>query len=354
MNVKEGPAQVAGRKRYNLSGAAAGGDGEEETGNMLEQDQVEAGVKLARGIVDNIENVIFGKDDVVRLVVATLIADGHALIEDVPGTGKTSLVRALANSIDCSFSRIQFTPDVMPSDITGYSVFNQKTREFDFRTGGVHACIVLADEINRASAKTQSAMLEAMEERQVTVDGVTRPLPEPFMVLATQNPVEQYGTYPLPEAQVDRFMIKLNMGYPDFAKEVSILRRPHGARKDLTCVATGADVMDLRQLARQVHASDEVCTYIVQLVTATRGSAEVTLGSSPRGGLATLALCRAWALLDGRGYVTPDDVKALVPYTLAHRIHLTPEARSQGVTEHDVVSSVLARVAVPVATEGAR
>lgn len=319
---------------------------------MLDQTQVEQGRSLANAIINNVESVVFGKDESVRLVVAALIADGHVLIEDVPGTGKTSLVAALAHSIDCSFSRIQFTPDVMPSDITGYSVFNQKTREFEFRPGGVNACIVLADEINRASAKTQSALLEAMEERQVTVDGVTHKLPQPFMVLATENPVEQYGTYPLPEAQVDRFMAKLSIGYPAFNEEVRILRRDLDAKANLKAVASADDVLQLRALAREVYASDDVCSYIVEIIAATRSNTEITLGSSPRGGLATLAFCRAWALINGRGYVTPDDVKALVPYTLCHRIRLSSEARVQGRTERDVIATLLASIAVP-ATSGA-
>ncbi len=318
---------------------------------MLDSNQVAEGCALATRIVDNIETVVFGKDESVRLIVAALIADGHILIEDVPGTGKTSLVAALAHSVDCAFSRIQFTPDVMPSDITGYSVFNQKTREFEYRPGAVLANIVLADEINRASAKTQSALLEAMEERQVTVDGETHRLPQPFMVLATQNPVEQYGTYPLPEAQIDRFLVKLSIGYPAFGEEVRILRRDLDAKASLKAVATADDVLRLRRLAQDVHVSDDVCSYIVQIVAATRDHSEIALGSSPRGGLATLAFCRAWALLDGRGYVAPDDVKALVPYTLCHRMQLSPEAKVQGRTERDVLNAILSSIAVPTSAE---
>ena len=318
---------------------------------MLEPSQVAEGSALAQRIVDNIETVVFGKSEAVRQIVAALIADGHVLVEDVPGTGKTSLVAALAHSVSCDFSRIQFTPDVMPSDITGFSVFNQKTREFEFRPGAVMANIVLADEINRASAKTQSALLEAMEERQVTVDGTTYPLPKPFMVLATQNPVEQYGTYPLPEAQVDRFLIKLSIGYPAFAEEVRILNRALDAKAKLGPVATREEVLHLQTLARSVHASGDVCNYIVQIVAATRNNPEVELGSSPRGGLATLAICRAWALMNGRGYVTPDDVKLLVPYTLCHRLQLTPDARVQGRTARQVIASILSSIAVPATAE---
>lgn len=318
---------------------------------MLDQAQITRGQGVAQAIVDNVKTVVYGKDDAVRLVVAALIADGHVLIEDVPGTGKTSLVAALVHSVDCTFSRIQFTPDVMPSDITGYSIFNQKTREFEFRAGSVHANVVLADEINRASAKTQSALLEAMEERQVTVDGTTYSLPEPFMVLATQNPVEQYGTYPLPEAQVDRFMAKLSIGYPDFSDEVRVLERDLDAKARVRPVASAADVMELRSLARDVTASHDVLAYIVQIVNATRTHAELALGSSPRGGLATLAFCRACALMDGRGYVTPDDVKALVPYTLCHRVRLTSEAKVAGRTSADVIAAILASVAVPTSAQ---
>lgn len=315
---------------------------------MLERAQVEQGRAVAGRIIDNIETVVYGKSESVRLVVAALIADGHVLIEDVPGTGKTSLVRALAHSVSCDFRRIQFTPDVMPSDITGFSVFNQKTREFEFRPGSVMANIVLADEINRASAKTQSALLEAMEERQVTVDAQTYTLPKPFMVLATQNPIEQYGTYPLPEAQIDRFLAKISIGYPDFAEEVRVLRRDLDARANLSAVATAADVLELRRLARDVHVSDDVCNYIVEIVAATRSHTEIALGSSPRGGLATLAFAKAWALLEGRGYVTPDDVKKLVPYTLCHRLQLAPEAKIQGRSASDMLASVVSGIAVPV------
>lgn len=302
---------------------------------------------MARRIIDNIETVVYGKSDSVQLVVTALMADGHILIEDVPGTGKTSLVSALAHSISCDFRRIQFTPDVMPSDITGFSVFNQKTREFEFRPGSVMANIVLADEINRASAKTQSALLEAMEERQVTVDAQTYALPQPFMVLATQNPIEQYGTYPLPEAQIDRFLVKISIGYPDFADEVRVLRRNLDARANLGAVATAQDVLELRRLVREVHVSDDVCNYIVEIVAATRSNTEIALGSSPRGGLATMAFAKAWALVQGRGYVTPDDVKKLVPYTLCHRLQLAPEAKIQGRAARDVLASVVSGIAVP-------
>lgn len=262
------------------------------------------------------------------------------------------LLGALARSVSCAYSRIQFTPDVMPSDITGFSVFNQKTREFEFRAGAVQANVVLADEVNRACAKTQSALLEAMEERQVSVDGATHALPEPFMVVATQNPVEQYGTYPLPEAQMDRFMVRLSVGYPAFVDEVRILRRERGARRSLGAVVSREEVLELQGLADEVHASDDVCNYIVQVVAATRTHPEVQLGCSPRSGLATLAFCRARALMEGRGYVTPDDVKAAVPHTLCHRIQLTSEARVQGRSAEQVLASILASIAVPAGAKG--
>ena len=303
---------------------------------------------LMDAIVQNIEQVVYGKPEVVRLVVAALAAEGHVLLEDVPGTGKTSLASALASSVNCYFRRIQFTPDVMPSDINGFSIYNQKTNDFEFRPGAVMANIVLADEINRASPKTQSALLEAMEESQVTVDGETHVLSQPFFVIATQNPIEQYGTYPLPEAQVDRFMCRLSIGYPARESELKILRRDADAKARLRPVTTALDVLRLREVVRTVHASDDVCAYILNVVQATRTSPDLVLGSSPRGGLATLALARAWALLHGRAYVTPDDVKKLAPYTLCHRLILTADERARGKTVDKVFSELLRGVRVPL------
>lgn len=303
---------------------------------------------LMTSVVNNIEQVVYGKTDVVRLVVATLAAEGHVLLEDVPGTGKTSLASALASSVNCYFRRIQFTPDVMPSDISGFSIYNQKTNDFEFRPGAVMANIVLADEINRASPKTQSAMLEAMEEAQVTVDGETHVLPQPFFVIATQNPIEHYGTYPLPEAQVDRFMCRLSLGYPTRASELKILRREADAKANLRPVTTALDVLKLREVTRTVHASDDVCAYILNIVEATRTSPDLMLGASPRGGLATLALARAWALLKGRHYVVPDDIKTLAPYTLRHRLILSSEAHAKGKTVNKVFDDLLAHVSVPL------
>lgn len=306
---------------------------------------------MFEAIVDNIEKVIVGKRESVELVVMSLVAKGHVLLEDMPGTGKTTLVSAMAKSIDCGFKRIQFTPDVMPSDVTGFSIFNQKTNDFEFRPGAVMTNLVLADEINRASAKTQSAMLEAMEERQVTVDGETRKLAEPFMVLATQNPIEQYGTYPLPEAQLDRFLIKISMGYLKMDEEVRAVLEADGAKAALEPVATAEDVLALREAAAKIHVSPAVARYAVQITASTREAKECSFGASPRGSKSLIGLARAHALLRGRTYVTPDDVKYLAPFALCHRIALTHEAKMDGRTPQDVVAALLDSVAVPALTD---
>ena len=313
----------------------------------LEQEQVEAARAVIDEVVSSIDAVIQGKHEEVELVVLALMARGHVLLEDLPGTGKTTLVSTLARSIDCDFSRIQFTPDVMPSDVSGFSIYNQKTQEFDYRPGGVMSNLVLADEINRASAKTQSALLEAMEERQVTVDGVTRKLEEPFMVLATQNPIEQFGTYPLPEAQLDRFMAKLSLGYPEFEQEVSVLRLGDDAKEAVRPVASKEKVLEVRATVKAVYASDIVLRYIVQIVSASRNNTEVTIGSSPRGGLALLALARARAVARGRSFVMPDDVKTLAPCVLRHRVALSHEAKVRGRTPDEVIASMLGGIEVP-------
>lgn len=316
---------------------------------MLDKQTAAGASKVLGQVIDNVETVIVGKREAVELVVCSLVARGHVLLEDLPGTGKTSLVRALSKSVDCGFSRIQFTPDVMPSDVTGFSIFNQKTRDFEFRPGGVMSNLVLADEINRASAKTQAALLEAMEERQVTVDGETHKLDEPFMVLATQNPIEQYGTYPLPEAQLDRFLIKLSMGYPLMEEEVKVVLESKAAKARIQSVTTAADLVALQDLAEEVHVSPAVARYAVQVCAATRTMRECSCGASPRGSIALISLARANALLRGRTYVMPDDIKYLAPYVLSHRIILTHEAKVAGRDAESVVASILDSVAVPLA-----
>ena len=317
---------------------------------LSENSAKEAASKIA-DVVANVETVIQGKHEPVQLVVLALIARGHVLLEDLPGTGKTTLVSTLAKSVECDFRRIQFTPDVMPSDVTGFSVYNQQTNAFEFRPGGVMSNLVLADEINRASAKTQSALLEAMEERQVTVDSKTFKLEEPFMVLATQNPIEQYGTYPLPEAQLDRFLIKLSMGYLKMDEEVRAIMEADDAKEALRPVCSAADIMSLRAAAKKVRVSTPVARYAVQIAMATREVKELTFGSSPRGSKALVNLARAYALMRGSDYVTPDDIKYLAPYVLCHRIALTHEAKMDGHTPESVVSTLIDSIAVPTLSD---
>ena len=313
---------------------------------MLTEEQAGQAARMLAMIADNVETVIVGKRESVELIIMALVAGGHTLLEDMPGTGKTSLVSALAKSVSCGFSRMQFTPDVMPSDVTGFSIYNQKTGNFEFRPGGIMSNLVLIDEINRASAKTQSALLEAMEERAVTVDSVTYALEEPFMVLATQNPIEQYGTYPLPEAQLDRFLIKLSMGYPTLDQEVQVVRNVKAAKARIGAVVSAQDIIDLRAAAEEVILSDPVARYAVQLVTATRSMKECRFGSSPRGSIALVNLARANALMRGRIYVMPDDIKYLAPYVLGHRIDLTHEAKVNGRTNEAVIQTILDSVAI--------
>ena len=302
-------------------------------------------------MVDNIELVIKGKRPVVELTVLCLIAGGHVLIEDIPGVGKTSLVSSLAKSTSCDYQRIQFTPDVMPSDVSGFSIYNQKTGEFEFRPGAAMSNLVLADEINRASAKTQSALLEIMEERQVTVDSKTYKMEPPYMVLATQNPIESLGTYQLPEAQIDRFMVKLSIGYPTFEDEVNIVTKGERAKQTISSVIAKEDINALSAQAKRVTVSRLVSCYIVSLVTATRNHPDLKLGSSPRGSIALYNLSRAYALLQGRNYVLPDDVKYLAPFVLGHRIILTHAAKTEKKDPLELIRGIVKDVVVPVEPE---
>jgi MoxR-like ATPase len=310
--------------------------------------------QLAEKIVQNVEKVIVGKTEVVRLAVIALISQGHLLIEDAPGVGKTMLARSLAKSINCSFKRIQFAPDMLPGDITGVSVFNQKTGDFEFRPGPVNAQVVLADEINRATPKVQSALLEAMEERQITVDGVTRKMPSPFHVLATQNPIEYEGTFPLPEAQLDRFMLRINIGYPSPAEEIAIIERQQYIHpiEQIDHVVNSADILMLQETVRHIYVDDLVKQYIVALVGATRHHPSIYLGSSPRGSLALFRTAQARALLNGRDFVLPDDVKALAGPALAHRSLLSSVGQSQGKDGRTSIAEILETVPVPGAQPG--
>jgi len=304
---------------------------------------------IAERIVGNVERVIIGKRPQVELAVMTLMCGGHLLIEDVPGVGKTMLARSLARSSGCSFNRIQFTPDLLPSDVTGVSIYNQKAGDFEFRPGPLFSQIVLADEINRGTPKTQSALLEAMEERQVTVDGVTNLVPAPFMVMATQNPIEYEGTFPLPEAQLDRFLIRLELGYPSSHDEVTMMERqllehPLG---ELEQVCGAAEVLALQAAVREVYVDVLVQQYVVGLTEATRGHDGVYLGASPRGSLALQRLGQAKALLEGRDFVLPDDVKTLAYAALGHRIILNAQTRVKGLTTAQVIEQCLERLPVP-------
>ena len=305
--------------------------------------------EVGRRIAQNIATVIVGKDEVIEQALAALIAEGHILVEDVPGVGKTMLARALAISIGGTFSRIQFTPDLLPSDVTGVSVYNQSTEEFSFRSGPIAAQLVLADEINRATPKTQSALLEAMEERQITVDGVTHPLPPPFLVIATQNSIEYEGTFPLPEAQLDRFLIRMSVGYPKFAEEMTIIAQQEHTHPitDLQAVANPEQVLSMQTVAQEIYVDRLVREYIVALAEATREHVDTTLGASPRASLGLFRASRAMALLRGRDYVLPDDVKELAPSVLSHRIVLTPASRMRGVRTEQLVAELLNTVPVP-------
>ncbi|MFV9503669.1 MAG: AAA family ATPase [Oscillochloridaceae bacterium umkhey_bin13] len=312
--------------------------------------------QFAERVCQNVEQVIIGKRAAVELVLVALLCRGHVLIEDVPGTGKTVLAKSIARSIGGSFKRIQFTPDLLPSDVTGVAIFNQQRHEFEFRAGPVFAQIVLADEINRATPKTQSALLEAMEERQVTVDGETHRLPAPFIVLATQNPIEYEGTFPLPEAQLDRFLLRLHLGYPDRLDEIAILKRQRQAHplEALPTVATIDDLLTMQETIKQVYVDDLIEEYIVALATATRNHEDVYLGASARGSLALYRTAQAWAAIRGQDFVTPDDVKALAGPVLGHRMIISPAARVRNVSANAVVEEILSGVTVPGARAGRR
>lgn len=311
-------------------------------------DEAKAVQAAGANIIANISRVIVGKKDAVKLLLVALLSEGHVLLEDVPGVGKTMLARAMAVSLGCSFQRIQFTPDLLPSDVTGVSVFDQKAGEFVFRPGPIMANVVLADEINRATPRTQSSLLECMAEGQVTVDGVTRTLPRPFLVMATQNPVEYEGTFPLPEAQLDRFFLRLNLGYPSFDEEIEVLSRLRLQHpiQDLAACTNPAQIVELQDAVRRVYVEPSVGEYIVRLVQATRQHRDVALGASPRASLALMRGGQALAALEGREFVLPDDIKTLAVQVLAHRIFLRPESQLRGVTGAQLVRSLLGTVPV--------
>lgn len=317
---------------------------------MTVSQEFEQAARAMAAVAEAVEKVILGKSYAVRLAVATLFAKGHLLIEDIPGVGKTTLAKALAKCIGGTFKRIQFTPDLLPSDITGVTVFNQKTGEFEFRPGAVFANIVLADEINRTTPRTQSALLEAMGEGQVSVDGVTYTLPRPFFVIATQNPIERHGTYPLPEAQLDRFLMRVHLGYPQPDEEALILQQQaleHPLER-LEPVLDSAGVLAVQRLVRQVHLSPALRRYIVQLVTATRQHPAVALGASPRGSLGLMRAGQAWALMHGRTFVTPDDIKAVAAAVLSHRLILKAEATARHLTAEQIIVEVLHNTPPPL------
>ncbi len=306
--------------------------------------------EVAKRLRENIQRVIVGKDEVINLTLAVVLCEGHMLLEDVPGIGKTTLARTLATSLGCTFRRIQFTPDLLPSDVTGISWFNQKAQEFEFRPGPVMSQVLLADEINRATPRTQSALLEAMQERQVTVDGVTRPLARPFLVMATQNPIELEGTFPLPEAQIDRFLMRIALGYPEETEENAILERfrVDDPQDDLAAVTDPEEILKLLAERRRVRVAEAVREYIVRVTRATRNNADIELGASPRATLSLYQASQAWAAIHGRDYVLPDDVKQMAPHVLTHRLMLSPQAQLRGRRMEELVADIVEVVPVPV------
>ena len=305
--------------------------------------------KTANLITDNINHVIVGKQTSVELATIALMSGGHILVEDVPGVGKTVLARSLAISSGCTFKRIQFTPDLLPTDVSGVSIYNQKSGDFEFREGPIVSQIVLADEINRATPKTQSAMLEAMEENQVTMEGITRELPKPFMVIATQNPIEYEGTFPLPEAQLDRFLLKVNLGYPNEVDEIAILNKQSLAHpiEGISSVVTPKMVTDMQEAVKSVYVDDLIKEYIVKIVSQTRNVLELSLGSSPRGSIALHRASQAMAIIRERDYVLPDDVKHLAPSILAHRTIPSPSARMNGMEPEQVIQDLMKSTSIP-------
>ncbi len=311
---------------------------------------VASSAETVERLVENLARVVHAPADTLRLIVLALVAEGHVIVEDFPGVGKTMLAKSLARSLDLDFSRIQFTPDLLPSDVTGVNVFNQRANEFEFRPGPVFANVLLVDEINRASPKTQAALLEAMQESQVTIDGESYPLEAPFMVIATQNPIEYEGTYPLPEAQLDRFSMKLSLGYPPLADEARMLNEQTTAPPldTLAAVATLEEVTAAIDEARSLFVEESLNRYVVALLRHTRGSSRLALGASPRSGIALLRVAKARALAEGRDYVLPDDVKAIARPVLAHRLILAPEARSAGLTAEEIVGEAVEQTPVPV------